>query len=199
MSGHAPSWRSLGSPVNSRTREALRGGAVSLVSSESLPWADAPTLAELHRAVQAVAEQVPCREVPDLWLDFEDEHASARAKEACFDCSIRRLCRDYALAHDERWGVWGGLTKVDRERLWEAARRGELWRDFPADFLDLEVQMRSNNEKRTPKRKRCARCGRTRKAVAFHWRNRERGWLASWCRDCQADYRAEYTRRKAEQ
>lgn len=56
--------------------------------------------------------------------------------------------------------------------------------------------MSSNNEKRTPKRKRCAKCGRTRNAVAFHWRNRAKGWLSSWCRECQADYRAEYARRK---
>src|SRR5512144_3108799 len=39
------------------------------------------------------------------------------AKRICANCPVRRQCTSYALAHDERYGVWGGLTPAERERL----------------------------------------------------------------------------------
>ena len=38
------------------------------------------------------------------------------AKRICASCPVQRQCADYALAADERYGVWGGLTAEERAR-----------------------------------------------------------------------------------
>jgi WhiB family redox-sensing transcriptional regulator len=32
-------------------------------------------------------------------------------------CDVRQECLEYALAHDERFGIWGGLSERERRRL----------------------------------------------------------------------------------
>lgn len=49
--------------------------------------------------------------------------STARAKAVCDSCPIRRECLDWALAHDERFGVWGGTSEQDR-RLIRLRRKG---------------------------------------------------------------------------
>lgn len=39
------------------------------------------------------------------------------AKKVCFNCPVRLECLQYALDHDERFGVWGGATERERRRL----------------------------------------------------------------------------------
>ena len=38
-----------------------------------------------------------------------------RAKEICAACPVRRECLEYALATKEPYGIWGGLTEVERK------------------------------------------------------------------------------------
>lgn len=53
---------------------------------------------------------------PDAF--FPDQGGSAApAKAVCRLCAVRTYCLDYALAHDERFGVWGGLSEAQRRRL----------------------------------------------------------------------------------
>ncbi len=61
-----------------------------------------------------------CREHPEV--DFFATTAAAidRAKAICETCLVRDECAQYALEHNERDGVWGGLDVVDRR----ARRRG---------------------------------------------------------------------------
>jgi len=33
------------------------------------------------------------------------------------NCDVRAECLEYALAHDERFGIWGGLSERERRRL----------------------------------------------------------------------------------
>lgn len=40
-----------------------------------------------------------------------------RAKNLCAHCSVQGQCLDYALANDERYGIWGGLTDTERRGL----------------------------------------------------------------------------------
>jgi len=42
---------------------------------------------------------------------------SAAALKVCAGCPVVRDCLAYALAHGEEFGVWGGLSAVQRKRL----------------------------------------------------------------------------------
>ncbi|MFC9700880.1 WhiB family transcriptional regulator [Streptomyces sp. NPDC056943] len=54
----------------------------------------------------------------DPELFFPEKGGSTKdAKAICLACPIRVRCGDYALSHDERWGVWGGLSERERRRL----------------------------------------------------------------------------------
>jgi WhiB family redox-sensing transcriptional regulator len=35
----------------------------------------------------------------------------------CQRCDVRQDCLDFALTHDERDGIWGGLTSKERKKL----------------------------------------------------------------------------------
>ncbi|WP_267242049.1 WhiB family transcriptional regulator [Streptomyces sp. PR69] len=43
--------------------------------------------------------------------------STREAKRLCGACEGRVACLEYALAHDERFGVWGGLSEKERHRL----------------------------------------------------------------------------------
>jgi WhiB family redox-sensing transcriptional regulator len=64
-----------------------------------------------------------CAQVdPDLW--FPEKGGSTRqAKALCARCPVRPECLAYALAHDERFGIWGGASERDRRRMKPTATR----------------------------------------------------------------------------
>jgi WhiB family transcriptional regulator, redox-sensing transcriptional regulator len=49
---------------------------------------------------------------------FPEKGGSTReAKRVCGRCDVQDDCLSYALAHDERFGIWGGLSERERRRL----------------------------------------------------------------------------------
>ncbi|WP_231839643.1 MULTISPECIES: WhiB family transcriptional regulator [Blastococcus] len=49
---------------------------------------------------------------------FPDKGGSTRdAKRVCAGCPVRAECLEYALASDERFGIWGGLSERERRRV----------------------------------------------------------------------------------
>ena len=49
---------------------------------------------------------------------FPEKGGSTReAKRICNRCEVRAECLEYALGHDERFGIWGGLSERERRRL----------------------------------------------------------------------------------
>lgn len=53
---------------------------------------------------------------------FPEKGGSTReAKSVCASCEVRAECLEYALANDERFGIWGGLSERERRRLRRAA------------------------------------------------------------------------------
>ncbi|ACU40133.1 transcription factor WhiB [Actinosynnema pretiosum] len=49
---------------------------------------------------------------------FPEKGGSTReAKRICLGCEVRSECLEYALAHDERFGIWGGLSERERRKL----------------------------------------------------------------------------------
>ena len=53
---------------------------------------------------------------PDIF--FPEKGGSTReAKKVCQACPVRGECLEYALTHDERFGIWGGLSERERRKL----------------------------------------------------------------------------------
>ncbi|MGN8247460.1 WhiB family transcriptional regulator [Cellulomonas soli] len=49
---------------------------------------------------------------------FPEKGGSTReAKKVCTSCDVRAECLEYALANDERFGIWGGLSERERRKL----------------------------------------------------------------------------------
>ena len=49
---------------------------------------------------------------------FPEKGGSTReAKKVCASCEVRAECLEYALANDERFGIWGGLSERERRKL----------------------------------------------------------------------------------
>jgi WhiB family redox-sensing transcriptional regulator len=75
--------------------------------------------------------QGACRDAdPAVFFHPEGERGPARsgrdlaAQAVCATCPVRRQCANHALAVREPYGVWGGLSEVDREKIY--ARSGTL-------------------------------------------------------------------------
>lgn len=68
-------------------------------------------------AVLSWQEQSLCAQT-DPEAFFPEKGGSTReAKRICVGCEVKPECLGYALAHDERFGIWGGLSERERRRL----------------------------------------------------------------------------------
>jgi WhiB family transcriptional regulator, redox-sensing transcriptional regulator len=62
-------------------------------------------------------EQALCAQT-DPEAFFPEKGGSTReAKRICSGCEVRAECLEYALANDERFGIWGGLSERERRRI----------------------------------------------------------------------------------
>jgi WhiB family redox-sensing transcriptional regulator len=48
---------------------------------------------------------------------FPEKGSTREAKRVCVSCEVRAECLGCALDHDERFGIWGGLSERERPRL----------------------------------------------------------------------------------
>lgn len=49
---------------------------------------------------------------------FPEKGGSTKeAKRVCLRCPVQRECLDWALANDERFGVWGGFSERERRDM----------------------------------------------------------------------------------
>jgi WhiB family redox-sensing transcriptional regulator len=70
---------------------------------------------------QSWQEQALCAET-DPEAFFPEKGGSTReAKKICTGCEVKAQCLEYALANDERFGIWGGLSERERRRLKKSA------------------------------------------------------------------------------
>ena len=84
------------------------GGIVSVIFTPYLV-PDADDLTWQERALCAQTD-------PEAF--FPEKGGSTReAKKVCRSCEVRNECLEYALAHDERFGIWGGMSERERRRL----------------------------------------------------------------------------------
>lgn len=77
---------------------------------------------ELQDAIDNAPTTVPCTSFPDLFFPGEENIGAAVsdiriAKNFCKRCPIILQCATYAIETDEEYGVWGGLSPLDRKKL----------------------------------------------------------------------------------
>ena len=71
----------------------------------------------LEADAQSWQERALCAET-DPEAFFPEKGGSTReAKKICTGCEVKAECLEYALANDERFGIWGGLSERERRRL----------------------------------------------------------------------------------
>ena len=49
-------------------------------------------------------------------------HAPTAARVVCASCPVQAQCLDYALAHEDLAGVWGGTTERERKAMRASGR-----------------------------------------------------------------------------
>ena len=68
-----------------------------------------------------------CRSAdPDLFFPLSVTAPAAQiaaAKTICAGCGVRQECLEFALAHNQNYGIWGGATAEDRQRDRRRRRR----------------------------------------------------------------------------
>ena len=99
-------WNILGEGPLKRTDEADDEAVIILFGADDL---DEGPLAWQERALCAQTD-------PEAF--FPEKGGSTReAKRVCATCEVREECLQYALANDERFGIWGGLSERERRKL----------------------------------------------------------------------------------
>jgi WhiB family redox-sensing transcriptional regulator len=64
-------------------------------------------------------EEAACRNHPFPDVFFSDAHDVRRyiIREWCSECPVRNECLREALDNDQQWGIWGGLSVRERNKL----------------------------------------------------------------------------------
>lgn len=106
---------------NTASDALLRGNAQSDAGDHSLSSQGSRVEFSFDALFSAVEqewqEQALCAQT-DPEAFFPEKGGSTReAKRICQACSVRDECLEYALEHDERFGIWGGLSERERRRL----------------------------------------------------------------------------------
>lgn len=73
---------------------------------------------KLMKARDEVGE-VACQSYPDAFFPeaSEENQATRWAKESCAKCPLQVMCRDYAVSAVEEYGIWGGTSPRERQRI----------------------------------------------------------------------------------
>jgi WhiB family redox-sensing transcriptional regulator len=70
------------------------------------------------------------REDPELFFPVAAGSSAAQADQAkrtCLACPVRAACLDWAMRHDQDYGVWGGTTAQERRVLRGVMARRQVW------------------------------------------------------------------------
>ena len=81
------------------------------------------------------SEAVCLQTSPELYFlstnDKGIETPSAKVIDLCFTCPLLKSCFESALAtdYDEDWGIWGGTTRGQRNRMRKTPEKLRLYRE----------------------------------------------------------------------
>ena len=79
--------------------------------------------AEYRKLMEAIEEApaIPGCQTTDPEIFFPDKDEANglynMAKQLCYQCPVQKMCLDYAMKTGQEFGVWGGLTVMERRRL----------------------------------------------------------------------------------
>ncbi len=66
-------------------------------------------------------EQALCAQADPEAFYPEKGGRNNQAKAVCSRCPVTSECLAYALEHNERFGIWGGVSERDRRRMQKGA------------------------------------------------------------------------------
>ena len=86
-------------------------------------------------------EQAICPSVDPEIFHVDKGGSTRAAKRVCFRCPVRLDCLTHALKHDEKFGIWGGLSPGERERVLRGASPAQFSRcrnghELPVEGID---------------------------------------------------------------
>ncbi len=121
----------------------------------------APDFLNIVKPPEWMADGLCAETDPELF--YPEKGGSTReAKQVCTRCSVRPECLSYALANDERFGIWGGESEPARRRMTRPAagrvpdRRAGTVRQLATTLTDPEIAARLGCSPRTVLRIRIA-------------------------------------------
>ena len=81
-----------------------------------VPGVRRPAATDADSALAWQADALCAQTDPEAF--FPEKGGSTReAKKICTGCEVKAECLEYALANDERFGIWGGLSERERRRI----------------------------------------------------------------------------------
>jgi WhiB family transcriptional regulator, redox-sensing transcriptional regulator len=115
-------------PVHDPTdTETLTRGEWLALTAEAPVAAPSPALAAVAEALTARPgwqAQANCRDLDTRQFFPGRGDPTEGAKAVCRGCVVREACLEFALAGNEKFGIWGGLSDRERRRV-KARRRRE--------------------------------------------------------------------------
>jgi WhiB family transcriptional regulator, redox-sensing transcriptional regulator len=66
---------------------------------------------------QSWSKRAACLNVDTGQFYPEKGQPTTAAKRVCQTCPVTAECLEYAMANNERFGIWGGLSEPERRRL----------------------------------------------------------------------------------
>ncbi|WP_374201461.1 WhiB family transcriptional regulator [Blastococcus sp. MG754427] len=106
-------------PGSADTRDHSPADAFAAFTPLDAAWA-APAESDDSWRIDALCAETD----PEAF--FPEKGGSTRdAKRVCTGCPVRAECLEFALANDERFGIWGGLSERERRRV-RLQRRGTI-------------------------------------------------------------------------
>lgn len=70
---------------------------------------------------------------------------TAQCKEVCRLCPVAKQCLAYAIANDEKFGIWGGMDRKERKALKSKLDVSRVPLEFRDHYLNVEGRVKRNH------------------------------------------------------
>ncbi|MFT7872956.1 MULTISPECIES: WhiB family transcriptional regulator [Amycolatopsis] len=90
---------------------------LALLSSRARPQGNQQLTRPMANNEAQWHHKAACRSRPDLDWHSTDPDQLASCRVICTSCEVREPCLALALANHDPWGLWGGLSPGEREKL----------------------------------------------------------------------------------